>query len=170
MCDEDGRPLLSDRDPEGLAQLLQEAVSIGIRFTTGELRDGLVLRYADVPELVERFSSPLPENGVGDSQLLSQLEKIARWSVAQADPRYLAFPDLGSSVAGALADVVSLFLNQNLIAFDRSAPAASVIEAQLILWLRELVGYEAAPLTQYRGLATLGGMWSSGGNMFLAAR
>jgi glutamate/tyrosine decarboxylase-like PLP-dependent enzyme len=163
--DEDGRPLLSDRDPEGLAQLLQQAVSIGIRFTTGELRDGLVLRYADVPELVERFGSPLPEKGVGDSQLLSQLEKIACWSVAQADPRYLAFPDLGSSVAGALADVVSLFLNQNLIAFDRSAPAASVIEAQLILWLRELVGYESAPLTQYRGLATLGGMWSSGGNM-----
>jgi glutamate/tyrosine decarboxylase-like PLP-dependent enzyme len=163
--DEDGRPLLSDRNPEDLAELLLQAVSIGIRFTTGELRDGLVLRYADVPELVERFGSPLPENGVGDSQLLSQLENVARWSVAQADPRYLAFPDLGSSVAGALADVVSLFLNQNLIAFDRSAPAASVVEAQLILWLRELVGYESAALTEYQGLATLGGMWSSGGNM-----
>lgn len=56
-------------------------------------------------------------------------------------------------------------LNQNLIAVDRSAPAATFVEIQVIEWLRELVGYEAKPLDQIRGVQEVGGLWTTGGHL-----
>ncbi|GFJ78033.1 pyridoxal phosphate-dependent decarboxylase family protein [Phytohabitans houttuyneae] len=140
-------------------------MAIGTDFVAGGLRDGLVLNYASEREMIQRFAGPLPERGRPIDGLLDELAEVAHWSVAQSDPRYLAFPDSGSSVAAALASIVSTFLNQNLITFDRGAPAASVIELQLIGWLRELVGYPTRPLTEYDGLRGVGAMWTSGGNM-----
>ncbi|MFI6448816.1 pyridoxal phosphate-dependent decarboxylase family protein [Kitasatospora sp. NPDC050543] len=165
MSDPQPPALLSSRPLDDSRTLLHRAVDLGLDFTSGELRDGLVLRHATVGELIDRFSGPIPVAGTSDDQLLESVAEIARWSISQADPRYLAFPDTGDSIAALTADIVASFLNQNLIAFDRSAPAASVIEAQLITWLRELVGYPVTPLADYQGLASLGGMWTSGGNM-----
>lgn len=159
------RALFGDRKPDEIAELAARAVQIGVDFATGRSRDGLVLRYASERDLIERFAESLPTDGTSDDGLLACLAEAARWSVAQHDQRYLAFPDVGSSVAGMAAGIVGQFLNQNLIAFDRSAPAGSVIEAQLIVWLRELVGYPASTLIDYDGLRGLGGMWTSGGNM-----
>lgn len=157
--------LLSDRGPDEIAALVGKAAKIGIDFFTGELRDDLVLRYAPERDLLQRFAEPLPQDSISDDALMESLVEVAKWSVAQHDQRYLAFPDVGSSVAGVAADVVSMFLNQNLIAFDRSAPAGSAIEAQVLLWLRELIGFSSWPLDEYAGLRQLGGMWTSGGNM-----
>lgn len=159
------RGLLRGHTKEEIAEFVRRAADIGISFADGTLREQRVLRYAELPELIARFASPLPGTGISDEELLDHLREIASWSVAQSDERYLAFPDTGDSVAGLLASVVSAFLNQNLIAYDRSAPAGSVIEAQLITWLRQLIGYDTQPLTSYMGLASLGGMWTSGGNM-----
>ncbi|MEV7359321.1 pyridoxal-dependent decarboxylase [Kitasatospora sp. NPDC091276] len=163
----DTRPpaLLGNQPTEDSRRLLHRAVDLGLDFASGALRDDLVLRHATVSELIDRFTGPLPDAGGSDEQLLEALTEIAGWSISQADPRYLAFPDTGDSIAALAADIVASFLNQNLIAYDRSAPAASVIEAQLITWLRELIGYPVTPLADYRGLASLGGMWTSGGNM-----
>lgn len=148
-----------------LEELFDRAVRLGLDFASGSARGDLVLRYAPAAELARRFADSLPTSGVSDDELLALLADVASWSVAQADPRYLAFPDTGDSVAGIAGGIVAAFLNQNLIAFDRSAPVGSVIEAQLIGWLRELVGFPTTPLTQYAGPASLGGMWTSGGNM-----
>ncbi|WP_213451195.1 pyridoxal phosphate-dependent decarboxylase family protein [Rhizomonospora bruguierae] len=157
--------LLGDRHPDEIAALVGKAAKIGIDFFTGQARNDLVLRYAPQRELLERFAEPLPQTPISDDALLDSLAEVARWSVAQHDQRYLAFPDVGSSVAGVAAGVVATFLNQNLIAYDRSAPAGSAVEAQLLLWLRELVGFSSFPLDEYVGLRHLGGMWTSGGNM-----
>ncbi|WP_316524095.1 pyridoxal phosphate-dependent decarboxylase family protein [Kitasatospora brasiliensis] len=165
MSDAQPPALLSHRPLDNSRALLHRAVDLGLDFTSGELRDGLVLRHATIGQLIDRFAEPVPVAGTGNEQLLESLAEIASWSISQADPRYLAFPDTGDSIAALAADIVASFLNQNLIAFDRSAPAASVIEAQLITWLRELVGYPVTPLADYEGLASLGGMWTSGGNM-----
>ncbi|WP_052707066.1 pyridoxal phosphate-dependent decarboxylase family protein [Streptomyces rubellomurinus] len=165
MSDTHPPALLGNRPTADSRRLLHRAVDLGLDFTSGALRDDLVLRHGEVSELIDRFAGPLPQDGENDEQLLEALTEIARWSISQADPRYLAFPDTGDSIASLAADIVASFLNQNLIAFDRSAPAASVIEAQLITWLRELVGYDTTPLADYQGLGSLGGMWTSGGNM-----
>lgn len=161
----DLRALLRDREPAELADLITRTVHIGQSFLNGTVREGRVLQYAEPGELIKRFSGDLPEDGLSDAELLQLLEDVASWSVSQADERYLAFPDTGDSVANVLAGVLAAMLNQNMIAFDRSAPAGSVIEAQLIGWLRDLIGYRTTPLQGYAGLASVGGMWTSGGNM-----
>jgi glutamate/tyrosine decarboxylase-like PLP-dependent enzyme len=61
--------------------------------------------------------------------------------------------------------VLSRMLNQNLIAVDRSAPSATFIEIQVIEWLRELVGYESAPVTRLRGVRDVAGLWATGGHL-----
>lgn len=165
MSDELTRALVRDYPADELEALLARAVRVGLDFATGRHRDGLVLQHASVRELSQRFAADLPSSGLSDEDLLSALGEVAAWSIAQADPRYLAFPDTGDSIAGVMAEVVSTLLNQNLIAFDRSAPAGSVIEAQLIGWLRELVGFKTIPMTSNPSLSDLGGMWTSGGNM-----
>jgi glutamate/tyrosine decarboxylase-like PLP-dependent enzyme len=163
VSDHHTRPALLDADH---TSLLHQAVDLGLDFASGRLRENLVLRHATPAELIKRLAGPLPRRGVeSDQELVDLLTEVASWSVSQADPRYLAFPDTGNSAAGLAAEILAAFLNQNLIAFDRSAPAASVIEAQLIVWLREVIGFDAPPLTDYQGLRSLGGMWTSGGNM-----
>ncbi len=146
-------------------RLLHQSLDLGLQFLDGSLRGGLPLLHLDAERLMEMVESPLPKTGVEPDALLDLLREVARYSVAQSDPAYLAFPDTGNSFAGLLGDLVAACLNQNLIAVDRSAPVGSYVEAQLILWLRELVGYPTCPLRELRDLASLGGMWTSGGNM-----
>lgn len=148
-------------------EFLQSVLEVGIEFLEGDVRDDRVLRYAPLEELKAAFAEPLPEEGTGFGELLALLrDRVAAHSVAQSDFRYLAFPDTGNSVAGLGADIVAGFLNQNLIAVDRSAPAATMVEAQLLLWLRDLVGYSTVSLdSRDLTLSRLGGMWTPGGNL-----
>ncbi|HWO77743.1 MAG TPA: pyridoxal-dependent decarboxylase [Bacillus sp. (in: firmicutes)] len=144
---------------------LQEVLALGIRFMSGEARDHKVLNYLTNEECIQLVSSELPRKGKSLPDLFSHLQMISKYSIAQNDPKYLAFPDTGNSVASIAADILVSFLNQNLIAVDRSAPIASFIEAQLILWLRQLVGYPTYELKDLPNLSKVGGMWTSGGNM-----
>lgn len=92
-------------------------------------------------------------------------DKIARYSIAQFDDGYLAFPDSGNALPAMAADIFSKFLNQNLIAFSRSAPIATFIEIQLIEWLRQLIGYEYRDIADLTSLADVSGMVTTGGHM-----
>lgn len=145
--------------------LLHQALDLGLEFLDGSLRGGRPLVHLGAERLMELVESPLPERGSAPEGLLDLVREVAQYSVAQSDPAYLAFPDTGNSFVGLLGDMVTACLNQNLIAVDRSAPVGSYVEAQLILWLRELVGYSTCSLRDLRDLASLGGMWTSGGNM-----
>lgn len=149
----------------GQRSLLHQALDLGLQFLDGSLRDGRPLVHLGAERLMELVESALPEEGVEPERLLDFLREVAQYSVAQSDPAYLAFPDTGNSFAGLLGDLVTACLNQNLIAVERSAPVGSYVEAQLILWLRGLVGYPTSSLRELRDLASLGGMWTSGGNM-----
>jgi glutamate/tyrosine decarboxylase-like PLP-dependent enzyme len=147
-------------------RFLEQVLDLGLSFLDGTVREGAVLQFQTNEELRRRFAEPLPTQGLSLGDLLELLRhSVARYSIAQSDPRFLAFPDTGNSVATFAADILASFLNQNLIAVDRSAPAATFIEAQLILWLRQLVGFSAPALDELPNLAALGGMWTSGGNM-----
>lgn len=147
--------------------VLQETLQLGLDFLSGEARGGKVIDYRSEQALREAMACDLPRAGTPMPALLAELrETVVRFSVAQGDARYLAFPDAGNSLASLSADILSAFTNQNLIAFDRSAPSGTVVEMQLIHWLRELIGFshcciDADGLT----LSDMGGMWTSGGNM-----
>ena len=91
--------------------------------------------------------------------------RIVRFSIAQAHSRYLAFPDSGNALAALAAGVLNPLLNQNLIAVDRSAPAATFVEIQVVEWLRQLIGYPTLPLTELRGVKDVAGLWTTGGHL-----
>lgn len=166
---DDGLPpewLLRGAPSESQREFLDTMSSLGRAFVAGDGRDGAVLKYADNETLRALFSEPLPQEGASLQNLIGVVrDKVVAHSVDQHATRYLAFPDIGASLVGIGADILNSYLNQNLIAVDRSAPSATFVEAQVILWLRELIGFPTHTLADLPNLSALGGMWTPGGNL-----
>jgi glutamate/tyrosine decarboxylase-like PLP-dependent enzyme len=147
-------------------QVLNRAVGMGLDFILRAEKGQPFLEHLSPRELQDCLGRPLPIDGVDLSPLLSEVEdSILRYSISQSHPGYLAFPDSGNSIAALSGSVLSRFLNQNLIALDRSAPAATFVEVQVIEWLRELVGFDAAPLAALAGVKDVAGLWTTGGHL-----
>jgi glutamate/tyrosine decarboxylase-like PLP-dependent enzyme len=142
------------------------ALTIGMDFLHRADRGESYLAFSNAQELLARTASSLPVEGASLDDVLQDLDEVvAGSSISQAHPGYLAFPDTGNAVAALAASVTAPFLNQNLIAVDRSAPIATFVEVQVVEWLRELVGYEAAPMTSLRGVKDVAGLWVTGGHL-----
>lgn len=137
----------------------------GFDFYAGTTRQGLFLRYKTFDQLREIIEKDLPRAPQRTSKMFRLIDQVLNYSIAQFDKNYLAFPDSGNSMAGLIGSLINKFSNQNLIAFDRSAPIATVIEIQVINWLRELIGYRTGKLSDISSLAEVGGMVTSGGHM-----
>lgn len=124
-----------------------------------------VLTYASPDELRKVVGMQLPGNGMDFHDLLADTCRLMDYSVSQAHPGYLAFPDSANSLAAVAGAILAKFLNQNLIAVDRSGPAATFVEIQVLEWLRELVGYPSKELTELQGVKDVGGLWTTGGHL-----
>lgn len=156
-----GDPVFDDDHLETLTRGLR----IGIKAKDVHAPEGFA-RFADAEALAQLAERGLPRSTTSIDDLLAELaEVVVPLSVNQAHGTYFAFPDSGNSVAAVLGGVVSKLLNQNLIAVDRSAPIATFIEIQVIEWLRELVGYEAAPPGALQGVGESAGLWMPGGHL-----
>ncbi|MDD2505330.1 MAG: pyridoxal-dependent decarboxylase [Bacilli bacterium] len=154
--------LLSDEKQE---KILKKTINISLDFLRGDLRDNKFLIYKKPEYLKSQLDSGLPLHLKKIENTFKILKKIGRYSIAQSDLNYLAFPDSGNSLIAMMGALYSKFLNQNLIGFDRSAPVATFIEIQLIEWLRELIGYNTKSLKKINCLADVGGMFTTGGHM-----
>lgn len=156
---------INDDISEEQKKLLHKVLDLGIDFLSGDIRKGKALNYLDMDTLKQKFSSEIPMNLSDYDSLYSMLHEIAEYSISQSTHAFLAFPDSAGSLATYCADIISSFLNQNLIAVDRSAPVATYVEAQLIAWLRYLIGYSDTSINKAHSLSEVGGMWTTGGNM-----
>lgn len=159
--------LLSKTVSHSHRRYLYNLLDIGISFVEGGRANDGFLDYASLDQLKEHIFEPLPRSGLPLEVLVDEIRtKIVDRSISQNHSGFLAFPDTGNSIAALGADILTPFLNQNLIAVDRSAPAATLVEIQLILWLRELIGY-STPKTDFEkfSLQDVGGIWTTGGNM-----
>lgn len=146
-------------------KLLNQTIDLGLDFINGKTRNHKVLNYKE-PEFFKKIlDQPLPQKSKSYKKCLDLLEKIGKYSISQSDLNYLAFPDSGNSLGGMMGEIYSKFLNQNLIAVDRSAPISTFIEIQLIEWFRQLIGYDYKSLSQINSLSEVSGMWTSGGHM-----
>jgi hypothetical protein len=142
---------------------LRRTMSVGLAFMH---REDPLLRYAAPDGLQDMIASALPHDGDDFDAVLQAADRlVVAHSISQSHPGYLAFPDSANSLAAIAGSVLGRFLNQNLIAVDRSAPAATFVEIQVIEWLRELVGYDTKPLGQLRGVKDVGGLWTTGGHL-----
>ncbi|MBI5358598.1 hypothetical protein HZB69_03180 [Candidatus Amesbacteria bacterium] len=145
--------------------LFKRLIDICFDFWNGKTRNGKVLIYKSPDWLKNKLSSLNPKRGIKEDKILDILRDIGKYSISQSDVNYLAFPDSSNSLAGMMAEIYTKFLNQNMIAFSRSAPYATFIEIQLIEWLRQLIGYDFKNIKDVNSLAEVGGMCTTGGHM-----
>lgn len=147
------------------SEYLNKVLNMCLDFYSGTVRNNKVIDFQTPQELMDLVSEKLPEDTSSLETTFEILEKIGKYSIAQFDKNFLAFPDSGNCLPALAGSVYSTFLNQNLIAFDRSAPVGTFIEIQLIEWFRELVGYDVKNLDAYKNINDMGGLWTSGGHM-----
>jgi glutamate/tyrosine decarboxylase-like PLP-dependent enzyme len=107
----------------------------------------------------------LPEKGQDPESLLrSAAALLFEHSLFNGHPRFYGYITSSAAPIGTLADLLAAAVNANVGAWKLS-PMATEIEAQVIRWLAQFIGYPA----------DCGGLLVSGGNManltcFLAAR
>ncbi|MBA2284017.1 MAG: aspartate aminotransferase family protein [Ktedonobacteraceae bacterium] len=110
-------------------------------------------------------SQALPEHGRDASVLLDEAaELLFEHSLFNGHPRFMGFVTSSAAPIGALGDALASAVNPN-VGLSQLAPIATEIEAQVVRWIAEMIGYSP----------DCGGLLVSGGNManfvgFLAAR
>ena len=110
-------------------------------------------------------SHSLPEQGRDASSLLDEaVDLLFDHSVFNGHPRFMGFITSSAAPIGALGDLLATAVNPNVGA-SLLAPMATEIEAQVVRWIAEMIGYPG----------DCGGLLVSGGSManfvcFLAAR
>src|ERR1700755_1482597 len=105
------------------------------------LDDAPVCSQASPAELDALFDEPLPLEGSGAEEVF---EKFARDVVPHAmnipSPRYFGLFNPTPLPVAVWADALISALNQNGAAW-RNSPSASAVEARVLRWLCELIGY-----------------------------
>ena len=85
----------------------------------------------------------LPGGGAPARELLDSLVPLLRdHSLHNGHPRFLGYITSSAAPLGALADLLAAAVNPNVGSWAL-APVATEIEAQVVRWLAELVGYSA---------------------------
>ncbi|HET6670575.1 MAG TPA: aminotransferase class V-fold PLP-dependent enzyme [Pyrinomonadaceae bacterium] len=100
-----------------------------------------VASAATPAELEKLFAEPIPENGIGLDEILTRFRiDVAPHAMAVPSPRYFGQFNPTPLPIGVWADALAAALNQNAGAW-RNGPTSAMIEARVMRWLCELVGY-----------------------------
>lgn len=130
---------------EQLAREHQELGRAVVEWITEYMRglDGRrVCSDATPGELEKLFAEELPQNGQSAEEILRQFaESVAPQTMTISSPRYYGLFNPTPLPIAVWADVLCSVLNQNGAAW-RNSPSASVIEARVLRWLCELMGYD----------------------------
>src|SRR5207237_4209441 len=87
------------------------------------------------------FDEPLPINGMPAEDILAQFDRdVAPHAMQIPSPRYFGQFNPTPLAIGVWADALCSALNQNAGAW-RNGPTSALIEAQVIGWLCDLIGY-----------------------------
>lgn len=101
-----------------------------------------VASEATVADLAKLFDEPLPENGMGLDEILARFRTdVAPHAMAVPSPRYFGQFNPTPLPIGVWADALAAALNQNAGAW-RNGPTSAMIEARVMRWLCELIGYD----------------------------
>lgn len=126
----------------GEHQRLGEMTARLVTEYTQKLEEMRLCSTATPAEMVALFAEPLPLTGLDSAAVLSRFETdIAPHSMAIASPRYFGLFNPTPLPVAVWADALASTLNQNGAVW-RNSPAANVIEAQVVRWLCQLVGYD----------------------------
>jgi glutamate/tyrosine decarboxylase-like PLP-dependent enzyme len=104
--------------------------------------DGLPVTSDTTPaELEKIFDEPLPIGGISADEVLARFESdVIPHAMQIPSPRYYGLFNPTPLPIAVWADALASAINQNEAAW-RNSPSASIIEARVLRWLCELVGY-----------------------------
>jgi glutamate/tyrosine decarboxylase-like PLP-dependent enzyme len=92
-------------------------------------------------ELEKIFDEPFPEKGIESEEILERFTKdVAAHAMQVPSPRYYGQFNPTPLPIGVWADALASALNQNAGAW-RNGPTSAMIEARVLRWLCELIGY-----------------------------
>jgi aromatic-L-amino-acid decarboxylase len=96
------------------------------------------------PKFLEKlFDEPFPEKGIGADEILAKYRQdVITHAMQVPSPRYFGQFNPTPLPISVWADALSSSLNQNAGAW-RNGPTSAMIEARVLRWLCELVGYDA---------------------------
>jgi glutamate/tyrosine decarboxylase-like PLP-dependent enzyme len=96
------------------------------------------------PKLLEKlFDEPFPEKGIGADEILAKYRQdVITHAMQVPSPRYFGQFNPTPLPISVWAEALSSSLNQNAGAW-RNGPTSAMIEARVLRWLCELVGYDA---------------------------
>jgi aromatic-L-amino-acid decarboxylase len=122
---------------------LGRAVTKIIADFAANLESRRVASEATPAELERMFDEPLPESGIGADEILARFTgDIAPHAMAVPSPRYFGQFNPTPLPIGVWADALCSALNQNAGAW-RNGPTSAMIEARVMRWLCDLIGYPA---------------------------
>lgn len=109
-----------------------------------EAIEGMAVSTSASPrELAARFLDPLPIEGEGAGEVWGDLwERVVGDSIQLHHPMYMGHQVAPPLPHAVLADALVSFLNQSVAVWEMS-PTGTMVEAQVIRWMRELLGYPA---------------------------
>src|SRR5882762_6661875 len=100
-----------------------------------------VASTATPADLENLFDEPLPEKGISAEEILDRFTRdIAPHSMGVPSPRYYGQFNPTPLPIAVWADALCSTLNQNAGAW-RNGPTSAIIEARVLRWLCELIGY-----------------------------
>ncbi len=100
-----------------------------------------VTSEATPAQLQALFEESLPEEGIGDDEIFARYTRdILTHAMQVSSPRYFGQFNPTPLPIGVWADALSSSLNQNAGAW-RNGPTSAMIEARVLRWLCDLVGY-----------------------------
>lgn len=94
-------------------------------------------------DLSARLGGVMPVHAESIEAVMADFAGVVAGARHNGHPRMFGYVQSSASFAGVAADFLASALNQNVTSW-RSAPSATTIEHQVVDWLKELVGFEAA--------------------------
>jgi glutamate/tyrosine decarboxylase-like PLP-dependent enzyme len=123
---------------ERLGRMVTNIVSTYAR----TLDDVPVCSTASPQELEELFDEPLPMEGTSAEEIFDKFRRdLLPHAMNIPSPRYYGLFNPTPLPVAVWADTIAAAINQNGAAW-RNSPSASVIEARVLRWLCELIGYD----------------------------
>jgi len=120
---------------------LGRAVTAIITEYAASLDSRKVTSKATPQELEKIFDEPFPEKGITTEEILERFtQDVAAHAMQVSSPRYYGQFNPTPLPIGVWADALASALNQNAGAW-RNGPTSALIEARVLRWLCELIGY-----------------------------
>ncbi|HEV2799107.1 MAG TPA: aspartate aminotransferase family protein [Pyrinomonadaceae bacterium] len=124
---------------EELGRLATEIVARYAR----TLEEARVCSTATAGELEKMFDEPLPREGTAAQEVFGRFERdVLPHAMNIPSPRYFGLFNPTPLPVAVWADALASAINQNGAAW-RNSPSASVVEARVLRWLCEIMGYGA---------------------------